>query len=247
MKIAVITDLHANREAVQAVLDHASGQQVDRHAFVGDFVGYGADPAWVVDQIRVHVKGGALAVLGNHDAAVVRGALPTMRPDARLVVEWSRAQLDESQVAFLAALPLSLEMGELLFVHANAYEPAAWGYVQGRLEARRSMLATRSRITFCGHMHEPRLYHLSPLGKMGDFTPTPGEPIPLLPPRRWLVIPGSSGQPRDGNPAACYAVYDDARAELAYWRVPYDQETASAKIRAANLPPALATRLAGGH
>ncbi len=247
MKIAVITDLHSNREAVQAVLDHARGQRVDRHAFVGDFVGYGADPAWVVDQVRAHVAGGALAVLGNHDAAVVSGALPTMRLDARQVVDWTRARLDESQLAFLAGLPLSLETGELLFVHANAYEPAAWGYVQGRLEAHRSMQATRLRITFCGHMHEPRLYHLSPARKMGEFTPTPGETIPLLPPRRWLVIPGASGQPRDGNPAACYAVYDDASSELVYWRVPYDQETASAKIRAAKLPPMLANRLADGH
>ena len=247
MKIAVITDLHANREAVQAVLDHALSQRVDRHAFVGDFVGYGADPAWVVERVRELVRGGAIAVQGNHDAAVVRGALPTMRADARRVVEWTQAQLDAGQIDFLASLPLTQELGELLFVHANAYEPAAWDYVQGRLEAQRSLMATRQRITFCGHMHEPRLFHLSPAGKTGDFIPTAGEPIPLLPPRRWLVIPGAAGQPRDGNPAACYAVYDDLRRELVYWRVPYDHEAASAKVLAAELPESLATRLANGR
>ncbi len=247
MKIAVLTDLHANREAVQAVLDHAQGQGAEAHAFVGDYVGYGADPGWVVEMVREKVRAGAIAVLGNHDLAVAKGASPNMRPDARRVVEWTRAQLDAEQIDFLATLPLTQELGELLFVHANAYNPSGWDYLQGRVEAARSMLATRQRITFCGHMHEPRLYHLSSVGKTADFTPVPGEPIPLLATRHWLVVPGSAGQPRDGDPAACYALYDEDRAELTYWRVPYDVATAGDKIRAAELPPALALRLAHGH
>ncbi len=247
MKIAVITDLHANREAVQAVLDHAQGQGVERHAFVGDFVGYGADPAWVVDKVREMVQGGAWAVQGNHDAAVAQTPGPGMRPDARRVVEWTQGQLNPAQRDFLARLPLVQEHGELLFVHANGHEPAAWGYVHNRVEAARSLLATTQRVSFCGHMHEPRLYHLSALGKTGDFVPVPGVPIPLLASRRWLVIPGSSGQPRDGDPAAAYALYDDARKELTYWRVPYDAVRAAAKIRAADLPAGLASRLLDGH
>jgi diadenosine tetraphosphatase ApaH/serine/threonine PP2A family protein phosphatase len=247
VKIAVITDLHANREAVQAVLDHAATQGAERHAFVGDLVGYGADPAWVVDTVRSLVARGGLAVQGNHDQAVVRGPTPTMRPDPRLVVAWTRSQLDEDQLAFLAALPYTREDGEALYVHANAYDPPGWDYLQGRMEAARSLQATARRITFCGHMHEPRLFHLSPVGKTADFVPVPGEPIPLLATRRWLVIPGSAGQPRDGDPAACYALYDTTRAELTFWRVPYDVDAAAAKISAAGLPQALATRLADGH
>ncbi len=248
MKFAVITDLHANREAVQAVLDHAQAQGAQAHAFVGDFVGYGADPSWVVDMVREKVAhAGAIAVQGNHDLAVAKGPSPHMRPDARRVVEWTRSQLSPTQVGFLATLPLTQEVGDLLFVHANAYNPAGWDYLHGRQEASRSLAATRQRVTFCGHMHEPRLYHLSPVGKTSDFTPVAGEPIPLLATRRWLVIPGSAGQPRDGDPAACYALYDDVRAEITYWRVPYDVETAGAKIRAADLPMALALRLVDGH
>jgi diadenosine tetraphosphatase ApaH/serine/threonine PP2A family protein phosphatase len=247
MKIAVLTDLHANREAVQAVLDHAQGQGADAHAFVGDYVGYGADPGWVVDLVREKVRAGAVAVMGNHDLAVAKGASPTMRPDARRVVEWTRAQLDASQIHFLATLPLTQTLGELLFAHANAYNPPGWEYLLGRVEAARSMLSTRQRITFCGHMHEPRLYHLSSVGKTADFTPVPGEPIPLLATRHWLVVPGSAGQPRDGDPAACYALYDEDRTELTYWRVPYDVTAAGDKIRAADLPPALALRLVDGH
>jgi diadenosine tetraphosphatase ApaH/serine/threonine PP2A family protein phosphatase len=247
MKIAVITDLHANREAVQAVLDHAQARGAEQHAFVGDFVGYGADPAWVVDKVRELVRGGAWAVQGNHDAAVADLPGPHMRPDARRVVEWTQAQLDAAQRDFLAGLPLTQEHDDLLFVHASAAEPAAWAYVHGRVEAAQSLLATARRITFCGHMHEPRLYHLSAVGRTGDFVPVPGVPIPLLGSRRWLAIPGSSGQPRDGDPAACYALYDSACSELVYWRVPYDVERAAAKIRAAELPPVLARRLLDGH
>lgn len=247
MKIAVITDLHANREAVQAVLDHAQARGAEQHAFVGDFVGYGADPAWVVDKVRELVRGGAWAVQGNHDAAVADLPGPHMRPDARRVVEWTQAQLDAAQRDFLAGLPLTQEHDDLLFVHASAAEPAAWAYVHGRVEAAQSLLATARRITFCGHMHEPRLYHLLAVGRTGDFVPVPGVPIPLLGSRRWLAIPGSSGQPRDGDPAACYALYDSACSELVYWRVPYDVERAAAKIRAAELPPVLARRLLDGH
>lgn len=247
MKLALITDLHANREAVTAVMEHARDRGIDRHVFLGDFVGYGADPGWVVDLVRDCVAQGAIAVMGNHDAAVVRGTQPTMIPEARLVVEWTRARLDAAQIAFLASLPMSATEGECLFVHANAWAPAAWGYIVGRGEAARSLYATDAQVTFCGHVHEPRLYHLSGIGKCGDFVPVPGMPIPLSAQRRWLVIPGSAGQPRDGNPAACYATYDTDGGTLTYHRVPYDLETTGAKIRAAGLPQRLAERLDDGH
>ena len=247
MKTAVITDLHANREAVEAVLDHALAHGAQRWVLLGDFVGYGADPAWVVDRVRDLVRRGALAVMGNHDQGVVRGAAPQMRPDARQVVEWTRARLDAGQLDFLASLPMTQRHGNQLYVHANAWAPGGWEYIQARADAVRSLQATECRYTFCGHMHEPRLFHLSGIGKAGDFVPTPGVTIPLLPHRQWLVIPGSAGQPRDGNPAACYAMFDEALHQLTFHRVPYDHESAGAKIRAANLPQRLASRLEEGH
>ena len=247
MKCAVITDLHANREAIESVLDHARSHGAQRWVLLGDFVGYGADPAWVVDQVRGLVRAGALAVMGNHDQAVVRGASPGMRPDARQVVEWTREQLNPAQLDFLASLPMTQRHGNQLYVHANAWAPAGWEYIQGRADAVRSLHATDCRYTFCGHMHEPKLFHLSRFGKTGDFVPMPGVVIPLPPHRQWLVIPGAAGQPRDGNPAACYAMFDDARHQLTYHRVPYDHASAGAKIRAAELPQRLASRLEEGH
>jgi diadenosine tetraphosphatase ApaH/serine/threonine PP2A family protein phosphatase len=246
VKTAILTDLHANREAVEAVLDHAAAQGAQAYALLGDFVGYGADPGWVVDRVRELVAAGAVAVQGNHDLATVQGASPEMRLEPRQVIEWTRAQLSDEQVDFLAGLPLVNESPEVLYVHANAWAPAAWGYIQSRFDAVRSLHATRSRLTFCGHMHEPRLFHLSRVGRAGDFVPSPGNPIPLLAQRQWLIIPGSVGQPRDGDPAACYAMHDSAEASVTYWRVPYDHDTAGAKIRAAGLPAALGDRLAHG-
>jgi diadenosine tetraphosphatase ApaH/serine/threonine PP2A family protein phosphatase len=247
MKLALITDLHANREAVEAVLQHARSREAQRYAFLGDFVGYGADPGWVVDRVREFVAQGAVAVMGNHDAAVAQGPLPSMIPEARQVVEWTRSQLDAEQLDFLATLPMSAGDGDRLYVHANAYAPTEWGYVMGRMEAVRSLQATAARFTFCGHMHEPKLFHLTGTGKTGDFVPMAGTPIPLSMQRRWLVIPGSAGQPRDGNPAACYALFESDTATLTFHRVPYDVAGASAKILAAGLPPRLAERLHHGE
>jgi diadenosine tetraphosphatase ApaH/serine/threonine PP2A family protein phosphatase len=247
MKLALVTDLHANREAVTAVLAHAHHQGARRYAFLGDFVGYGADPGWVVDLVREHVAQGAVAVMGNHDQAVVQGPLPTMIEEARQVVEWTRAQLNPAQLEFLATLPMSVTDDDILFVHANAWAPKEWGYIISRTDAVRSLYATDCRYTFCGHMHLPMLYHLTATGKSGDFTPSPGMSIPLSAQRRWLAVPGSAGQPRDGNPAACYAMFDTDSAALAFHRVPYDHEAAGARIIAAGLPLRLAQRLADGE
>jgi diadenosine tetraphosphatase ApaH/serine/threonine PP2A family protein phosphatase len=247
MKLALITDLHANREAVEAVLAHAQSQGAQQHVFLGDYVGYGAEPGWVVDCVQAHVAGGAIAVMGNHDAAAVQGAQPTMVPDAREAAAWTHERLTLPQLDFLSKLPLTARDADRLYVHANAHAPAAWGYVTGRLDAVRSLHATDARITFCGHVHEPLLFHLSGTGKVGDFTPVPCVPIPLSPQRQWLVIPGSAGQPRDGNPAAAYATFDTVSGDLTYHRVPYDHEAAAAKVLAAGLPERLAQRLIDGH
>jgi diadenosine tetraphosphatase ApaH/serine/threonine PP2A family protein phosphatase len=247
MKIALLADLHANREAVSAVMFHARAHGADRFAFLGDYVGYGADPAWVVDMIREQVAAGAVAVLGNHDEAVAAGPRPTMVADARRVVEWTRSQLDAEQLAFLAERPLTAGDDQTLYVHANAFAPTEWGYVEGRTEAVRSLQASSQRYVFCGHVHTPALYHLTGTGKAGDFVPVPNVAIPLSPQRRWLAIPGSAGQPRDGNPAACYAMFETDSGTLTFHRVGYDHDAAAAKVLAAGLPAALAQRLVDGR
>jgi diadenosine tetraphosphatase ApaH/serine/threonine PP2A family protein phosphatase len=200
----------------------------------------------VVDIIRASVEHGAVAVLGNHDEAVAQRARRTMNADARKVIEWTRAHLDAAQLAFLAALPLTAEENGHLYVHANAWDPGRWEYIFGRYDAGRSLRATRCQLTFCGHMHEPALYHMTQAGQVSDFTPMPGAGIPLARRRRWLVIPGSVGQPRDGVPAACYAVFESETAVVTFFRVPYDTESTVRKIREAGLPEGLGVRLETG-
>jgi diadenosine tetraphosphatase ApaH/serine/threonine PP2A family protein phosphatase len=247
MKLALITDLHANREAVQAVLDHAAAQGAARYAFLGDYVGYGADPGWVIDTVKAYVARGAIAVGGNHDQGAAQSPSPQMNPEACEAIRWTQGQLSPAQLDFLTSLPLSHTEGEMLFVHANAFAPGEWAYIQSRIEAVRSLHATPCHYTFCGHMHEPKLFHLSGTGKAGDFVPTAGVPIPVPPHRQWLVVPGSAGQPRDGNPAACYALFDTTEQVLTFQRVPYDVEAAGDKIRAAGLPERFAERLVHGQ
>lgn len=247
MKLALITDLHANREAVEAVMAHAAAQDATHYAFLGDFVGYGADPAWVVDFVRAQAAAGAIVIQGNHDLATVLGPQEGMRAEARAVIAWTRAALAAEQLAFLEQLPLSRRHGERLFVHANAYAPAAWDYLLNAEFALRSMLATPCRYTFCGHIHHPRLFHAGTRAGAGEFGIKPGSPIALRADRQWLVIPGSAGQPRDGNPDACYAVFDDAGPTITYHRVAYDHDAAAGKVRAAGLPLRLAARLHTGH
>lgn len=251
MRWAFITDIHANRQALEAVLADARAQGATHFALLGDFVGYGADPGWVVDQVMQLVADGASAVLGNHDEAVVQGTKPGMHPDARAVIEWTRAQLDDRQLDFLARLPLraQVEAASCLFVHANAFDPGGWEYIQGRAEAVKSLHAHSARIQVCGHMHDPMLFHLSGTGKAGDFRPVAGAVVPLPAHRQWLVIPGSCGQPRDGNPAACYALLDPPRsdlddARLTFQRVAYDVDAACAGVLASGLPAPIAERLA---
>ena len=247
MRIAFLSDVHANQEALSACLEHARRADPGRYVFLGDLVGYGADPGPVLDTVMSCLERGGVAVQGNHDLAVTLGPAPRMHADAQRAIEWTRGQLSSGQLQFLAGLPLSVEEEGRLYVHANAWAPEDWEYINGVFEAGRSLRATSCRVTFCGHVHEPIVYHMAPDGRVSGFTPVPGTGIPLSPRRRWLAVPGSAGQPRDGNPAASYALFDDSTSVLTWFRVPYDCETAARKIRDAGLPPSLALRLQVGY
>jgi len=243
MRLALLSDLHANLEALESVIEHARKQGAEQLAFLGDLVGYGADPGLVVERVQAAVATGAVAIRGNHDEAATRGAPPSMVSDAARAVAWTREHLTPEQLAFLAGLPLTTERGDRLFVHASAADPAEWLYVLSAPDAAQSLRSVKAREIFCGHTHTPALYHLAADGSVGAFRPVPGTPIKLSTFHRWLAIPGSVGQPRDGNPAACYAILDEAADVLVFHRVPYDAERAARKIRAAGLPGDLGARL----
>lgn len=245
MRIALFADIHGNREAFHACLTDARKRGVERLGFLGDIVGYGADPGWCVDTVAQACEGGAFALLGNHDAAIGTPT-ETMNAAATRAIDWTRERLDTRQAAFLAALPLERAEGDALFVHANGWAPRDWGYVRSAVDAERSLRSTTQRMTFCGHTHVPMLYHMAPLRPPAEHVPTSNVSIPLSLSRRWLAVLGSVGQPRDGNPAACYGLLESSPWDLTFVRVPYDAAEAAEKITKAGLPESLATRLQRG-
>ncbi|WP_315776756.1 MULTISPECIES: metallophosphoesterase family protein [unclassified Bradyrhizobium] len=246
MLLAILTDIHANRQAFAACLEAARARGADRLICLGDIVGYGADPEWSVDTVMEIVAGGGLAVRGNHDNAVST-ASESMNAEAQAAMEWTRGRLSAEQRRFLAELPMSIGDDDRLFVHAEASSPPRWRYVQSSADAARSMIATEAQVTFCGHIHRPALYSMSATAKMTSFTPTANMPIQLLRGRQWLAVVGSVGQPRDGDPAASFVTFDTKTRELTYCRVPYDVEAAAQRIRDNGLPPWLAQRLSMGR
>lgn len=246
MKLALLADVHANLEALEACLAHARAHSAERFAFLGDVVGYGADPGPVVDAVAALVREGALAVRGNHDDAVVEGDAGLMHRAAGEVVAWTRERLDDGQRAFLASLPLVAREEGTFLVHGSPEAPERWIYVTDPLRAEQALAAADpAPWVLVGHVHEPVLYTPG-AARPVPLRPVPGVALPVPPRRRWLAVVGSAGQPRDGNTAACYAMLDTAAATFTLHRVPYDWRRAAAKVRAAGLPPSLARRLERG-
>jgi diadenosine tetraphosphatase ApaH/serine/threonine PP2A family protein phosphatase len=242
MRIALFADIHGNRQAFAACLEQARELGAERIVLLGDFVGYGADPVWVVSAAMELVARGALAVRGNHDSAVSNHR-ESMNDAAQIAIEWTRGELGPAERRFLEELPFTHEEDDRLYVHADASRPEAWRYVLDESDAALSLNATAAAITLCGHVHQPMLYRLAPTGQLASFLPKTGFAIPLRPDRRWLAVLGSVGQPRDGNPAASFAIFDTDRRELTYWRTDYDVKAAAAAIRSKGLPRLLANRL----
>lgn len=245
MRLAILTDIHANREAYEAVLTDLKGRGIDRLVFLGDLVGYGPDPGWCLDKTRELVAAGALCLRGNHDRAigVPDGAL---NDNARRVIDWTVNRLTAAQKLFLEDLPLVIEEDDLLFTHASANDPGDWIYVTSEQKARPSFLVSKARAIFVGHVHRPQLYSCDTTGRVTGLPVPMGHPLPLLRSRRWLAVVGSVGQPRDGSALAGYAILDRDRNELTFRRVGYDAATTARKVRAAGLPEALAMRLMKG-
>ena len=246
MKLALFADIHSNLEAITACIAHAQALGADRYAFLGDLVGYGADPVAVLDLIEQHAEKGAVVVLGNHDAAALGRPDDTLKSNARTAIAWTQAQLGAKQRAFLEGLPLIVRDDNLVFVHASAAAPEQWIYVTSLREAEESIKAGNAGYIFCGHVHEQKLFYMGADGRPMPFRPVPGTPIPTGKHRQWLAIVGSAGQPRDRINKACYALADFERGRLTFFRVAYDNVSAAQKIRSAGLPDRLARRLERG-
>jgi diadenosine tetraphosphatase ApaH/serine/threonine PP2A family protein phosphatase len=250
MKVAFLSDIHANIQAFEACLEHARAQGARQFAILGDLVGYGADPVAVVRQVQNLVAEGAWVLKGNHDAmAVVPPAQVNSVGDS--TAGWTHAQLDNEQLDFLDKLPLTIQQNKLLLVHASANEPELWRYVVDARSAGASLDAATQlpavRYVFGGHVHEQTLYYRGAGSKLMRFTPTSGVAVPMPKHRYWLATIGSVGQPRDGNSQAMYVIFDTEKCRLTFHRVSYDHDAAAAAIRRAGLPNYFADRLELGR
>lgn len=250
MRLALLSDLHANLRALEACLAHARAQGATRLAILGDIVGYGPEPGLVVDRVMALAREGAVVLQGNHDQLAVTGEAGATVAHAG--ARWTHDHLSVLQCAFLQSLPLTATLGDILLVHATADDPPAWYYVRDARQAARSLDAACAgggiRYVFGGHVHEQRLWFAGRRGDLLPFAPTPGAPIALPRHRRWLATIGSVGQPRDHDTRAGYALWEDTDPpQLTFFRVPYDHVAEAQAVRATDLPAAFAQRLLEGR
>lgn len=246
MRLAVFADIHANIEALQAVVEDFQNQQIDRYICLGDLIGYGANPNECIDLVRSLPN--VIVILGNHDAAATWGTTPFgMSKAAQQVIFWSMEQLTEQNVSFIKNLEPTRVMGDMIFSHANPYNPKAWRYVNSRKYAARTFSETAERLVFIGHTHRPMIITRKNFFQMSFEEPDPSTAYTVTSTNRQIYNCGSVGQPRDGQPLACYLIYDTRSQLLTYRRISFDYQKTAAKILAAGLPAYLANRLAKGR
>ncbi|MBK6324017.1 metallophosphoesterase family protein [Candidatus Aalborgicola defluviihabitans] len=250
MRIALLSDIHANIQALDACLAHARAQQAERFVFLGDMVGYGADPGAVVERIMRLTEEGAMAIQGNHDAMAIQPPAE-VRTVGDSTAAWTHRQLTPAQREWMAKLPLTLQQNNVLFVHASVNDPELWRYVYDQRAAKASLDAAASwpdvRYVFGGHVHLQTLYYRGTGDGLMAFAPQPGIAVPVPKHRQWLGTVGSVGQPRDGDTRAMYSLLDTERAQLTFHRVAYDHFAAASAIRRTGLPDFFADRLEVGR
>ena len=240
MKYAVFGDVHANLEALTAVLEECQKLGVESYLCIGDIVGYNADPAPCMDIIKKLPLAGV--VKGNHDEqASEETELAGFNAQAAMAIEWTRNNLSSEQRNWLKKLRLTMQIGKITIVHASLDSPKRWGYIFDKLSAGASFSYQFSQICFCGHSHVPLAFEKFGTIQGGKYTE-----IKIQPGHKYLINVGSVGQPRDGDWRSAFVTYDSDSGLVTLHRLPYDIKKAQEKIIKAGLPERLALRLEKG-
>ena len=251
MRALILSDIHANIDALDAVLAETSADSFDRVVVLGDLVGYGASPNEVVD--RVFELSPDILIRGNHDKVAAGLEDSThFNPVAAEAAQWTHDTLSDSNRKRVAELPVGpVQVTEDIEVcHGTPYDEDV--YVFDHDDAARALASASCRLCFFGHTHVPVVFSVSSdPAELEAVTPEPGAPDPTVvqldSSRRYLINPGSVGQPRDGDPRAAYGVYDSAENRIELRRVAYRVDLAQQKITEAGLPEPLARRLGVGR
>jgi predicted phosphodiesterase len=251
MRYAVLSDIHGNLEALTAVLAHLQTERVDRYLCLGDIVGYGADPARCLERLQACE---AVMVGGNHDLACVgRFDVSWFNDAARAAILWTRDQLNFTDLNALRRLPLTTTEGPCTLVHGTLRHPERFEYLVDVAQAVDTLNACQTLFCLVGHTHVPCVIEYDRASRRIAKVLTGVDELAEVAFRdavqdvRYLVNPGSVGQPRDGDARASCAVIDTDQKHLAVRRIPYDVAAAQRKIRAAGLPGFLADRLEIGR
>jgi diadenosine tetraphosphatase ApaH/serine/threonine PP2A family protein phosphatase len=250
MRYLVLTDIHANLEALDACIGHARVRGFDRTLVLGDLVGYGADPNAVIE--RVQALDPTAVVRGNHDKVASGLELADgFNSVAKSAARWTLDALTPEHRAYLADLPIGPTIVDDLIeiCHGSPFDEDA--YIFDELDAVRALKVSRRQLCLFGHTHYPVAFELS-ADAFDSFSPSPAAEtrIPLREGSKYLLNPGSVGQPRDGDPRAAYAIVDglkDGPAHVELFRLNYAVEVAQAKVVKAGLPDVLAQRLGVGR
>lgn len=242
MKYAILGDIHANVEALDAVIAACAELGVDRYVCIGDLVGYNANPRECVE--RIQALNPEAVVLGNHDEqAGSDERLQGFNPQAAMAIEWTRQQLSPEQRRWLASLPLRHTLGtKITLVHATLDMPEKWGYIFDNLTAAASLQYQFTQVCFFGHTHVPLAFE-----KFGEVSGGRYTELRLLPGHKYLVNVCSVGQPRDGDARAGFITLTTDDMVVTLHRVEYDVAACQAKILRAGLPERLAHRLSLGR
>lgn len=239
MRVAVLSDIHANLVALEAVLGAVG--TVDAVWHLGDVVGYGPDPDGVVSRLA---RIGAIGVTGNHDLAALGGReIDWFNPDAKAAMEWTRGRISDSTKAWLSTLQPTHRDGDMTLVHGSPRDPI-WEYITSVPVARANLTALDTTVGLHGHTHLPMAW-VERDGRIDAIAPGPGSTF-QLDGRPALLNPGSVGQPRDGDPRASWLEIDTDAGLAAWRRVAYDIEAVRTAMLDAGLPGRLAERLRVG-
>jgi predicted phosphodiesterase len=239
MKYAIISDIHANLEAFQVVLEDAQNQKVTHYACIGDVVGYNANPKECLDIV---CKMNMPCVKGNHDEyCSTDDPLEGFNPAAAEAVHWTRRQLSDKERQWLCDLKYTKLVANFTLVHATLDAPERWGYVFDKLAAAASFPYQNTQVCFFGHTHVPVAFMRDTVVRGGTYSK-----FKIDPAKKYFINVGAVGQPRDNNPKAAYVVYDMNEGTIELRRLEYDIAAAQKKILDAGLPKRLAERLAFG-
>ncbi|HPW18087.1 MAG TPA: metallophosphoesterase family protein [Candidatus Aminicenantes bacterium] len=245
MRYLIFTDIHGNFEAFQAVLKAVQKKRIDHYIFLGDLVGYGASPNEVI--ARILTLKPLSIVRGNHDKAVSGlDSVQTFNPIAASAIFWTKKAIARKHLDFLARLKQSPEVvqGSITICHGAPFDEDY--YIFGEFDASEAFRYIQTQVCFFGHTHFPYVYVEKDGSVEGTFLEGDASEVRLEKGVRYLVNPGSVGQPRDRDPRSAYAIYDSGARTIKFYRVEYDIEETKRKILAEKLPPALAERLSLG-